>query len=171
VFEDVDAVAREYWLVTGGCQEKLSKLPDAGAEPMSNEYYEPSTSQKEYELLFMVGGLALTGWLHSSSCRSCEYYHHAFCALFIKMALPGENFVKDVWSAMCEVQLHARREKVPGPLRDCGKPANRCFEQWFTKPGAHRLPQKTTQELQHLHSDTVQACVRLISLLEKACSK
>jgi len=61
VFEDVDTAAREYWLVTGGDQEKLDKVPDAGAEPTLNEYYEPSAVQKEYELLFMAGGLALTG--------------------------------------------------------------------------------------------------------------
>jgi len=61
VFEDVDAAVREYWLVNGGDQEKLDKAPDAGAEPMLNEYYEPRAEQKEYELLFMVGGLALTG--------------------------------------------------------------------------------------------------------------
>jgi len=62
VFEDVDAAAREYWLVTGDDQEKLDKVPDVGAEPTLNEYYEPSALQKEYELLFMAGGLALTGW-------------------------------------------------------------------------------------------------------------
>ena len=48
--------------MTGGDQEKLDKAPDAGAEPTLNEYYMPSTSQKEYELLFITGGLALTGW-------------------------------------------------------------------------------------------------------------
>jgi len=62
VFEDVKAAAHEYWLVTGGDQEKLNKVPDAGAEPTLNEYYEPSVLQKEYELLFMVGGLAMTCW-------------------------------------------------------------------------------------------------------------
>jgi len=62
VFEDADAAAREYWLVTGGDHEKLDKVPYAGAVSTLNEYYEPSASQKEYELLFMVGGLALTGW-------------------------------------------------------------------------------------------------------------
>ena len=62
VFEDVDTAAREYWLVTGGDLEKLDKVPDAGVEPTLNEYYEPSAVQKEYELLFMAGGLALTGW-------------------------------------------------------------------------------------------------------------
>ena len=46
VFEDVDAAAREYWLVTGGDQQQLDKTPDAGAEPTLNEYYEPSASQK-----------------------------------------------------------------------------------------------------------------------------
>ena len=62
VFEDVDAAVREYWIVTGGDQEKLDKAPDAGAELTFNEYYEPSSAQKEYELMFMMGGLALTGW-------------------------------------------------------------------------------------------------------------
>ena len=62
VFEDADAAAHEYWLVTGGDHKKLDKVPDAGAESTFNEYYEPSASQKEYELLFMAGGLALTGW-------------------------------------------------------------------------------------------------------------
>jgi len=32
VFEDVDAAAREYWLATGGDQEKLNKVPDAGVD-------------------------------------------------------------------------------------------------------------------------------------------
>jgi len=62
VFEDVDAASREYWLATGGDQDKLDKAPDAGVEPTLNQYYEPSAAQKEYELLFMFGGLALTGW-------------------------------------------------------------------------------------------------------------
>jgi len=48
--------------VTGVDQEKLDKAPGAGVEPTLNEYYEPSAAPKEYELLFMVGGLALTGW-------------------------------------------------------------------------------------------------------------
>ena len=60
VFEDVDAATREYWLVTGD-EKTLNQVPDAGAEPMFNEYYEPSSSQKDYELMFMAGGLALTG--------------------------------------------------------------------------------------------------------------
>ena len=62
-----------------------------------------------------------------------------FCALFIKMALPDESLVKDVWFAMWEVQAHARREKVLGPCRNLGKLANSCFEQWLTKPDVLRL--------------------------------
>jgi len=37
-------------------------VPDIGAEPTLNDYYEPSALQKEYELMFMTGGLALAGW-------------------------------------------------------------------------------------------------------------
>ena len=92
------------------------------------------------------------------------------------MALPDESLVKDIWSAMWEVQMHARREKVSGPLRDFGKVANNCFEQWSTKPDALRkfaemalpAPQETTRQLQQLQSDTAQACIRVISLLKKA---
>ena len=98
------------------------------------------------------------------------------------MALPDESLVKDVWFAMWEVQMHARREKVPGPCRDFGKLANSFFEHWFAEPDALRLYaemvladpfdlQETTRKLQRLHLDTAQACIRLISLLEKARSK
>jgi len=59
VFEDVDAAAHEYWLVTGGDQEKLDMVPDAGAEPTFNE---SPAIHKKYELRFMLDGLALTGW-------------------------------------------------------------------------------------------------------------
>ena len=62
VFEDVNAAAREYWLVTGGDKAKLDRVPDTGTEPTLNDYYQPSESQKEYELMFLAGGLALTGW-------------------------------------------------------------------------------------------------------------
>ena len=63
VFEDVDAAAREYWRVTGGDPEELNRVPDIGAEPTLNYYYEPSALQKEYEHdWFMTGRLALAGW-------------------------------------------------------------------------------------------------------------
>ena len=48
VFEDVDAAAREYWRVTGGDPEELSRVLSA--------------LQKEYELMFIAGGPALAGW-------------------------------------------------------------------------------------------------------------
>ena len=88
---------------------------------------------------------------------------------------------------MWEVATHARREKVPGPLQDSGKLANRCFKIWFTKPDALRLyaekvladrgtchPREATSKLATACTrdvrgwDTAQACIRLISLLEKA---
>ena len=92
------------------------------------------------------------------------------------MALPEESLAKDVWFAMWEVQMHARREKVTGPLRDFGKLANSCFEQWFTKPDALRLyaekvladPQKIARLHSCYASDTAHACIRLISLLKEA---
>jgi len=103
------------------------------------------------------------------------------------MALPGEDCVKDVWFAMWEVATHARREKVPGPLQALGKLANSCFEIWFTKPDALRLyaekvladrstcrPREAANKLASACTrdvrswDTAQACIRLISLLEKA---
>jgi len=60
--------------------------------------------------------------------------------------------------------------------------ANNCFEQWFTKPGALRMfaeidlpldPQETILQLLlckrcSLQSDTAHACIKVISLLEKA---
>ena len=62
MFDDVDAAAREYWRVTGGDPEELNRVPDIGAEPTLNDYYQPSALQKEYELTFMTGWLALAGW-------------------------------------------------------------------------------------------------------------
>ena len=39
----------------------MKDVPEIGNEPKFNEYYEPSDDQKHYELLFMSGGLLLTG--------------------------------------------------------------------------------------------------------------
>ena len=62
VFEDVDAAMREYWLVTGGDESKLKAVPEDGKVTELSDYYSPSETQKQYELAFIVGGLALTGW-------------------------------------------------------------------------------------------------------------
>ena len=76
------------------------------------------------------------------------------------MALPEESLVKDGWFAMWEVQMHARREKVSGPLRDFGKLANSCFEQWFTKPDALRLyAEKVLADQQKNRSITQLLCI------------
>jgi len=37
-------------------------VPEDETEPKLSDYYSPSEAQKEYELAFMIGGLALTGW-------------------------------------------------------------------------------------------------------------
>jgi len=61
VFEDVDAVAREYWRVTGGDPEKLNWVLDIGAEPTLNDYYEPSALQKTRA--YVHDWRACAGWL------------------------------------------------------------------------------------------------------------
>jgi len=53
---------REYWLVTGGDESKLKAVTEDGKAPELSDYYSPSEAQKQYELAFIVGGLALTGW-------------------------------------------------------------------------------------------------------------
>jgi len=62
VFEDVDAAAREYWRVTGGDPEKLNRVPDVGAEPTLNDYYEPSALQKRVRA-YVHNWRACAGWL------------------------------------------------------------------------------------------------------------
>ena len=58
---DVDVAMREYWLVTGGDESKLKAVPEDGKEPKLSDYYSPSETQQQYELAFIVGGLALIG--------------------------------------------------------------------------------------------------------------
>ena len=56
-YNDVDSAMQEYYIITGG---NTTGVPDIGNEPKFN--YEPSEEQKKYELLFMSGGLLLTGF-------------------------------------------------------------------------------------------------------------
>jgi len=49
-------------MIGGAIVNALNRVPDIGAVPTLNDYYEPSALQKEYELIFMTGGLALAGW-------------------------------------------------------------------------------------------------------------
>jgi len=62
VLEDVDAAAREYWLVTGGDQEKLDQVPDAIAESTLNEYIRTKCLTKKVRT-FVHGRRASAGWL------------------------------------------------------------------------------------------------------------
>ena len=58
-YEDVEAAMEEYYIVTGGSDN--NSIPQIGKVPNFNEFYEPSDEQKQYELIFMAGGLVLTG--------------------------------------------------------------------------------------------------------------
>jgi len=50
VFADVDAAAREYWLVTGVDETKLKAFPEDGKKPELSDYYLPSEAQKSSSL-------------------------------------------------------------------------------------------------------------------------
>jgi hypothetical protein len=90
------------------------------------------------------------------------------------MALPSEDLVKCIWMAMWDVQAAARRDKVPGPLQDIGKTANRQFEYWFTHPGAlHKFAKGVLCGAIDLRATTGQlpvatrdSCWRFLDLLE-----
>jgi len=48
--------------LTGGDESKLKVVPEDGEMPELSDYYPPSEAEKQYELAFIVGGLALAGW-------------------------------------------------------------------------------------------------------------
>ena len=56
-FKDVDAGMHEYYLAT---QHKLKPLRKY---PVSSDYYHPSEKQKNGEIAFILGGLAITGFV------------------------------------------------------------------------------------------------------------
>ena len=58
-FDSVDQAMKEYYYVTGG-DTKLSPLPP---EPVLSDFYTPSEDQKNREILFVIGGMALTGFI------------------------------------------------------------------------------------------------------------
>lgn len=92
------------------------------------------------------------------------------------MALPREELVKAVWSAMWEIQWHAKREKIPEPIQEFGEIASRCFECWFSTPGTLKsfvigiLSRQTDlrEATRQLPLELSQACWRFITLLEEA---
>ena len=56
-FKDVDDAMQEYYLAT---QHKLKPLRKY---PVSSDYYHPSEKQKNGEIAFILGGLAITGFV------------------------------------------------------------------------------------------------------------
>ena len=57
-YHDVEQAMQEYYLITAG---QNPDIPEIENEPKFGEFYKPSDEQKGYELLFMAGGLVLTG--------------------------------------------------------------------------------------------------------------
>ena len=56
-FDDVDQAMKQYYYITG---KQLDPLPP---EPKLSDYYAPSSDQQNRELLFIVAGMAATGFL------------------------------------------------------------------------------------------------------------
>jgi hypothetical protein len=95
-------------------------------------------------------------------------------------ALPNMNALLDVLYAALEVQIHARRENHSWPLRDWGKIVAGMMEDWSTQPyafhetanylinGSRELFDEADNFINHRHSETVRAYVRLLSVQDKA---
>ena len=56
-FDDVEQAMRQYNAVT---EKKLDPLPK---EPTLSDYYTPSSDQQNREIAFIIGGMAVTGFL------------------------------------------------------------------------------------------------------------
>ena len=56
-FDNVDQAMKQYYYITG---KQLDPLPP---EPKLSDYYAPSSDQQNRELLFIVAGMAATGFL------------------------------------------------------------------------------------------------------------
>ena len=61
-FDDVDQAMKQYYYITG------KKLPDNLSTPLPpkptlSDFYTPSEDQKNREIAFVVGGMALTGFV------------------------------------------------------------------------------------------------------------
>jgi len=55
-FDDADAAMKQYYYITG------KQLPTLEEEPKLSDYYSPSVDQKNREIVFIVGGMALTSF-------------------------------------------------------------------------------------------------------------
>ena len=56
-FDNVDQAMKQYYYITG---KILDPLPQ---EPKLSDYYAPSPDQQNRELLFIVAGIAVTGFV------------------------------------------------------------------------------------------------------------
>ena len=56
-FDDVDQAMKQYYYITG---KQLDPLPP---EPKLSDYYAPSPDQQNREMLFIVAGMAATGFV------------------------------------------------------------------------------------------------------------
>ena len=56
-FSDVDTAMKQYYYITG------KELPELEPEPTLSDFYIPSEDQKKREISFIIGGMALTGFV------------------------------------------------------------------------------------------------------------
>ena len=56
-FSDVDTAMKQYYYITG------KELPELEPKPTLSDFYAPSEDQKNREIAFSVGGMALTGFV------------------------------------------------------------------------------------------------------------
>ena len=56
-FSDVDTAMKQYYYITG------KELPELEPEPTLSDFYTPSEDQKKREISFIIGGMALTGFV------------------------------------------------------------------------------------------------------------
>ena len=56
-FSDVDTAMKQYYYITG------KELPELEPEPTLSDFYTPSEDQKKREISFIIGGMALAGFV------------------------------------------------------------------------------------------------------------
>ena len=56
-FSDVDTAMKQYYYITG------KELPELEPEPTLSDFYTPSEDKKKREISFIIGGMALTGFV------------------------------------------------------------------------------------------------------------
>jgi hypothetical protein len=56
-FDDAEIAMKQYYYITG------NQLPDLPHKPIISDFYSPSEDQKNREIAFVIGGMALTGFV------------------------------------------------------------------------------------------------------------